>query len=53
MKDMKKKSDNVKEIFDALRSVYSTDYIALDFTTPMELLVATILSAQATDAGVD
>ncbi len=53
MTDMKKKADNVKEIFDALKKVYSTDYIALDFKTPMELLVATILSAQATDAGVN
>lgn len=43
----------IQKIITALEKEYPDNKIALDFTTPMELLVATILSAQATDAGVN
>lgn len=43
----------INKIIEALEKEYPDNKIALDFTTPMELLVATILSAQATDAGVN
>ncbi|MEZ6234424.1 MAG: endonuclease III [Phycisphaerales bacterium] len=38
---------------DALNERYPDAVCALDYTTPHELLVATILSAQATDVGVN
>lgn len=38
---------------DALRQHYPDAHCELDFTTPHELLVATILSAQATDVSVN
>ena len=37
----------------ALAETYPDAHIELDFTTPLELLVATILSAQSTDARVN
>jgi endonuclease-3 len=37
------------EINKRLREVYPHPKVALDFTTPLELLVATIMSAQTTD----
>lgn len=43
----------VKEIFIRLKKEYPSAKIALNFTTPFELLVATILSAQCTDARVN
>ncbi|MDP3940809.1 MAG: endonuclease III [bacterium] len=43
----------VKEIIKRLRKVYPHPKTALNFTTPLELLVATILSAQATDKVVN
>jgi endonuclease-3 len=36
-----------------LAAIWPDAYIELDFTTPYELAVATILSAQSTDAGVN
>ncbi|MEM0983263.1 MAG: endonuclease III [Planctomycetota bacterium] len=42
-----------KRIADALAEHYPDAYCELDHTHPHELLVATILSAQATDAGVN
>ena len=41
---------NIKSIFTALENHYPTSTIALNFSTPMELLVTTVLSAQSTDA---
>lgn len=43
----------VAEIVDRLKKKYPKPRIALDFKTPLELLVATILSAQCTDKRVN
>jgi endonuclease-3 len=43
----------VKEIFAVLRRTYPEAKVALNFTNPLELLVATILSAQCTDVRVN
>jgi endonuclease III len=42
-----------RKIFQALARAYPDAKIALDFTTPFELVVATILSAQCTDERVN
>lgn len=42
-----------KAIFDALRDRYPDAHCELTFSTPLELLIATILSAQSTDVGVN
>lgn len=42
-----------RRIADALEEHYPEAYCELDYTTPHELLIATILSAQATDVGVN
>jgi endonuclease-3 len=42
-------ADKAQEINKRLIVVYPHPKVALDFTTPLELLVATILSAQTTD----
>lgn len=47
------KEEKVKEINRRLTKVYPQPKIALDFTTPLELLVATIMSAQTTDVLVN
>lgn len=41
------------ELYDALLAVYPDAHCELDYSTPHELLVATILSAQATDVSVN
>jgi endonuclease III len=41
------------EILDILEKTYPEARIALNFTTPLELLVATVLSAQCTDVRVN
>ncbi len=43
----------MKKVLDILSKLYPDVRIQLDFTTPFELLVATILSAQCTDARVN
>jgi len=43
----------INKIFELLRKEYPDTKPALDFTNPLELLVATILSAQCTDARVN
>ncbi len=43
----------VKEIIAALRKAYPDAKVSLDFSTPHELLVATILAAQSTDVNVN
>ena len=42
-----------QEIFERLRAADPTPTTELNFSTPFELLVAVILSAQATDKGVN
>ncbi len=42
-----------KKIIAALKKTYPDAHTALNFTNPLELLVATILSAQTTDKGVN
>src|SRR6266478_2770071 len=46
-------SDRVGEIIARLKTVYPGARCSLNFTNPLELLVATILSAQSTDARVN
>ncbi len=41
------------EILDALSRTYPTAHCELDYSTPLELLIATILSAQCTDKRVN
>jgi endonuclease-3 len=45
--------ERTKKIFSRLAKLYPEAHCALDFTNPFELLVATILSAQCTDARVN
>src|SRR5581483_4761588 len=43
------KEEKVKEIISRLKKVWPNPKTALEYKTPLQLLVATILSAQATD----
>ncbi len=45
--------DRAREIMRRLAELYPNAHIALDYDTPWHLLVAVILSAQTTDAGVN
>ncbi len=45
--------EKVNEIIELLKKNYPDVKIALNYTTPLELLIATILSAQCTDARVN
>lgn len=45
--------ERIKPILGRLKKAYPDATIALDFTTPLECLVATILAAQSTDARVN
>lgn len=47
------RTERVKEIIKRLHKVYPHPKIALHFKNPYELLIATILSAQATDVSVN
>lgn len=47
------RQEKVKEIIKRLSKVYPNPKIALNFENPFELLIATILSAQATDISVN
>ena len=49
----KKEISYAKKIFDLLKKEYPDVKIALDFTNAFELLIATILAAQSTDARVN
>jgi endonuclease-3 len=53
MRDIAKEKKHVAEIIKRLRKEYPNPRTALNFRTPFELLAATILSAQATDALVN
>ena len=46
-------ADRVKKIWPILKATYPDATIALHFSTPLELLIATILSAQCTDVRVN
>src|ERR1051325_5314705 len=50
---MKSRKDRVAEILVRLKRMYPKAKCSLDFTNPFELLIATILSAQSTDARVN
>jgi endonuclease-3 len=52
MKDMDE-NERIKEVLKLLKKEYPTPQIALNFTNPLELLIATILSAQCTDVKVN
>jgi endonuclease III len=47
------RKDQIEPFFATLRAANPTPTSELEFTTPFELLVAVVLSAQATDAGVN
>nr|WP_320025540.1 endonuclease III [uncultured Acetobacterium sp.] len=44
---------NIEQILATLKSLYGQEKCGLDFNTPFELLIATILSAQCTDIRVN
>lgn len=46
-------AERVKKIWPVLKKTYPDAKVALNFTNPLELLVATILSAQCTDVRVN
>ncbi len=48
-----KAAERVRNIFPILKKTYPEAKVALKFTNPFELLIATILSAQCTDARVN
>jgi endonuclease III len=50
---MSARSERAVALLDRLAAEHPDAHIALDYTTPIELLVATILSAQCTDARVN
>lgn len=50
---LKKEKEHAGKIFNLLKVEYPDVKSALDFTNPLELLIATILSAQSTDARVN
>ncbi len=51
--DKAEAAERVKKIFPILNEIYPDAKTALKFTNPLELLIATILSAQCTDARVN
>lgn len=53
MAAMKSPKERAPELFKRLRKTYPGARCELDYNTPIELLVATILSAQCTDAKVN
>lgn len=53
MQSKKIRSQRVQHFLSLLKTEYQDVKIALDFSNPLELLVATILSAQCTDARVN
>jgi len=53
MESLKKKKERVKLIYEILDPLYTFEKTALEYREPLELLVATILSAQCTDRQVN
>jgi len=50
---MTKKSERAQQLFKVLQKRYPNAHCALEYSSPLELLFATILSAQSTDVGVN
>ena len=50
---VQQRRDRVEAIVPLLRKLYPNAQCSLDFTSPLELVVATILSAQCTDVRVN
>jgi endonuclease-3 len=50
---VRKKQERAEEIVHLLKRMYPKARCSLDFTTPFELLIATMLSAQSTDVRVN
>lgn len=50
---VRRRRDRVAAVLPILKAAYPDARCSLDFTTPLELIVATILSAQCTDARVN
>lgn len=50
---LKAKSERAVQILDRLEAEYPNAKIALDFSNPLELLIATILAAQARDSHIN
>jgi endonuclease-3 len=53
MESLKKKRERLKLIFEILDPLYTYEKTALEYRSPLELLIATILSAQCTDRQVN
>jgi endonuclease III len=53
MESIAKKTERAKVIFETLDPVYTHEKTALKYSSPFELLIATILSAQCTDKQVN
>ncbi|OHB72938.1 MAG: endonuclease III [Planctomycetes bacterium RBG_16_55_9] len=51
--DKEQAAERIKKIWPILKKTYPRAKIALEFVNPLELLIATILSAQCTDARVN
>jgi endonuclease-3 len=51
--DKKDAAARIKKIYSILRKTYPDARVSLDFKTPLELLISTILAAQCTDARVN
>ncbi len=53
MESLKKKKERAKIIFETLDPLYPYEKTALEYNTPFQLLISTILSAQCTDKQVN
>jgi endonuclease-3 len=53
MESLIKKKERAKRIFEILDPLYTEEKTALEYKTPFQLLIATILSAQCTDKQVN
>jgi endonuclease-3 len=53
MESLKQRKARVKKIFETLDPLYTEEKTALKYRTPLQLLIATILSAQCTDKQVN
>ena len=53
MESLKKKKERAGRIFETLDPLYTQEKTALNYTSPFQLLISTILSAQCTDKQVN
>ena len=53
MESLKKKKERILQVFEALDPLYTQEKTALNYKTPFQLLISTILSAQCTDKQVN